>query len=275
MNSPATATAGSRPLETGWLADTPIHDTLLRRFLHNQADVDATIAITAGGRSDRDEDVALADTAGPVGLFNQATLLRPIDGGADPVLDRIEAFYATEPGRSASLLSAWPTPDLRPRGWRLVGHPTFVARGPQAPSPDALPPGVTIEVVRSPGQVEITETVLVEGFPLDTGSTTAPGAALPHGLANTGYLRLRLGSLDGTVCAMGGSAPGYGVVNLFIAATLPAARRRGVWRALVDARVSDAPDLPTVAFTSEDSRPGFERMGFLPITRFTLWERTG
>jgi hypothetical protein len=44
-----------------------------------------------------------------------------------------------------------------------------------------------------------------------------------------------------------------------------------VWRTLVAARYTDIPDLPAVAFTSDCSRPGFLRMGFLPITRFTLW----
>ena len=37
------------------------------------------------------------------------------------------------------------------------------------------------------------------------------------------------------------------------------------------ARCADTPDLPAVTFTSDNSRPGFLRMGFLPITRFTLW----
>jgi hypothetical protein len=54
-------------------------------------------------------------------------------------------------------------------------------------------------------------------------------------------------------------------------ATLPAARRRGVWHALATARCVNTSDLPAVAFTSDYSRPGFLRMGFLPITRFTLW----
>jgi hypothetical protein len=44
-----------------------------------------------------------------------------------------------------------------------------------------------------------------------------------------------------------------------------------VWRTLVTARCADTPGLPAVAFTSDYSRPGFLRMGFLPITRFTLW----
>jgi hypothetical protein len=37
------------------------------------------------------------------------------------------------------------------------------------------------------------------------------------------------------------------------------------------ARVNQAPDQPSVAFTSDDSRPGFVRMGFLPMFRFSLW----
>jgi hypothetical protein len=65
----------------------------------------------------------------------------------------------------------------------------------------------------------------------------------------------------------------HGVVNLCFAATLPAARRRGVWESLVWARTADAPELPAVAFTSDFSRPGFERMGFVPVFRFTLWIR--
>ena len=38
-----------RPPETGWLADTPIGDNLLRQFLHNQADACDVIAGHFGG----------------------------------------------------------------------------------------------------------------------------------------------------------------------------------------------------------------------------------
>ena len=53
------------------------------------------------------------------------------------------------------------------------------------------------------------------------------------------------------------------------------ARRRGVWEALVWARVAEGPSLPAVAYTSDYSRPGFERMGFVPTIRFTLWVANG
>ncbi len=46
-----------------------------------------------------------------------------------------------------------------------------------------------------------------------------------------------------------------------------------VTASLVSRRVTDDAALPAVAFTSDHSRPGFERMGFLPFTRFTLWTR--
>ena len=77
--------------------------------------------------------------------------------------------------------------------------------------------------------------------------------------------------LDGTPIAVAASHTAHGVVNLCLAATLPTARRRGVWHALVATRCAGTPDLAAAAFTSDYSRPGFLRMGFLPITRFTLW----
>jgi hypothetical protein len=39
------------------------------------------------------------------------------------------------------------------------------------------------------------------------------------------------------------------------------------------ARVAQNADQPVVAFTSDDSRPGFVKLGFLPMTRFTLFVR--
>jgi hypothetical protein len=80
-----------------------------------------------------------------------------------------------------------------------------------------------------------------------------------------------IGYLDGTAAAAAASHAAHGVVNVCLVATLPAARRRGAWRTLVVARCADTQDLPAVAFTSDYSRPGFLRTGFLPITRFTLW----
>jgi hypothetical protein len=40
---------------------------------------------------------------------------------------------------------------------------------------------------------------------------------------------------------------------------------------LLRRRLVDAPGLPVVEVFSDMSRPGAEALGFLPITRFTLW----
>jgi hypothetical protein len=101
-------------------------------------------------------------------------------------------------------------------------------------------------------------------------------AGLPrHGLFGVdllgGPIRIRVAFVDGEPAGVASGHVGHGVENLCLAATRPAARRRGAWKSLVWARVDDAPELPAVAFTSDDSRPGFIRLGFLSITRFTLW----
>jgi len=261
--------ADERPLETGWLPDTPVDDTLMRRFLFNQVEVNEAIA-GARGRTERTDDVAFSDSQGPVFFFNQAILLRPLTGLDDSLLDTVDAFYAKS-RHACSLLSLWPTPDLGRRGWSLVGHPAFVARGP-FPYEHEQPADVEVVRVRTVDDMTVAERIFVDGYPMPEASGLPPGTILPPELLD-GPLVLRLGVLDGEPVACGIGHVALGVDNLCGGATMPAARRRGVWESLVWARVADAPTLPAVAFTSDYSRPGFERMGFLPTLRLTMWAR--
>lgn len=263
-----------RPLENGWLADTPVGDTVLRRFLFNQSETNALIAQASGGRHDRTDAVTMADANGPVPYFNQSILLQPLRSAEDKTLDDVEAFYRGASSRTRMLLSLWPTPDLTPRGWSLVGHPAFMVRG-AFPTPFTAPAdGVTVQTATTADDLHVVEHIAVEGYPLDEARGLPPGSLFPEGLLDTD-VRLRVGTLDGEPVAAGACHVGDGVVNLCFAATLPQARRRGVWEALVWARVADGPSLPAVAYTSDYSRPGFERMGFVPTIRFTLWATSG
>lgn len=261
-----------RPLETGWLSDTPVEDNLFRRFLHNQAELNEMLAgCVDGGRSARTDDVVMNDLRQPVAFLNQALLLRPLAGPDDPVLEEIEAF-ADVPGASPStLLSVWPTPDLSSRRWVLYGHPAFVARGAWPLAQPAPTEGVEVRDIDESTIGEF-DRVMVEGYPMPEAAGLPPGSVYPSAAIGRG-LRLRVGSVDGAAVAAGAAYVARGVVNMCGAATLPAARRRGVWGALVRARMADAPDLPAVAFTSDYSRPGFDHLGFLVVTRFTLWGR--
>jgi hypothetical protein len=254
-------------LETGWLDETPITDSVLRGFLYNQADVGDLVAGAVGGRTARPPGVALADAGGPVVYTNQAVLLRPVLTAVDPLLDEVDRFFADSP--PAMLLSAWPTPDLSVRGWQVIGHPMFVVRSPGAHAA-VVSEAVSIEPARTAVDLALAERVVVQGYPLPEAAGLSPNALFGPGLLD-GPIRVRIASVDGRPAGVGSAHVGYGVVNLCLAATLATARHRGAWTSLVWTRVDDAPDLPAVAFTSDDSRPGFIRLGFLPITRFTLW----
>lgn len=264
------ADESDRPLDTGWLPDTPVDDSVLRQFMYNQADVNAIIARARGGRAEERDDVFLADAESPVPLYNQAILAAPALRADDPVFDAVDEFFA-DGGRPLTLLSLWPTPDLTPRGWSLMGHPAFVVRAP-GPVVTETPPGVDVQRAHSANDYRTADQIMVDGFVFDEARGEPPGTMLPYGTSGSG-LEAYLGRYEGQAVAVGELFTGRGVVNLCGGATLPEARRRGVWRALVWARVAVAADLPAVAFTSDMSRPGFVRMGFLPLTRFTLWWR--
>ena len=260
-------------METGWNVDTPVDDNLIRQFLTSQATVDAIYARAGGGRAEAHDDIHLADSGGPVPFINQSILRRPLTGVDDDVLDRAAAFAPDD--RPSVLLSAWPTPDLTTRGWMLLGHPGLVVR-PPAPVPDdgiwATAPGVEVVEADSPAAVAVAERIFVDGYPVPWAKGAPPGTALPPGIVDEG-LRVRIANVDGEPVAVGQGFVGHGLVNLCGGAALPAARRRGAWKALVRVRVADDPSLPAMAYTSDDSRPGFIALGFLVICRFTLWGR--
>jgi len=268
-------TAATQPqLETGWLPTTPVDDNLLRQFIHNQGMVNEIAATALGGHTHRSDDVVLADTHGPIPYLNQAILTRPLKGADDPVLGTVESFFADafSAGRSATLLSLWPTPDLSTKGWSLVGHPAMVLRSP-GPVAHEPAPGVEARLASSAEDFAAAERIAIDGYQFEDAKEPPTGSLFAPALAHT-QLIVRLGLLDGQPVAIGNVVVAHGLANLCLGATLPAARRRGVWEALVWSRVNEAPDLPAIAYTSDHSRPGFLRMGFLPITRFTLWMRS-
>ena len=259
-----------RPIEDGWLPDTPVDDTVLRQFVHNQAEANELTARVLGGRTAHTRDVFLADSGTAVPYLNQAILRRPLLEPGDDVLDEVDGFFEGV-RRPATLLSMWPTPNLATVGWHLVGHPVLVVRAP-GPVTHAPAPGVEVRPAATADEFAAAEQVVVEGYPIPEAAGLPTGSLFPTAFRDSG-LTVRLGLLDEVPVGVGNSHVGADVVNLCLGATLPAARRRGVWEALVWARVADAPELPAVAYTSDLSRPGFLRMGFLPITRFTLWVR--
>jgi hypothetical protein len=138
------------------------------------------------------------------------------------------------------------------------------AAGSQPPPPGA-PPGLRVERVTGVAGLRDWERVAVDGFPYRELQPYRPGALLDEPVLADQRLRLWVGyEGDRPVC--GGSLfVDFGLATFSLGVTLPEARRRGHWAAM--------PGLPAVGVFSDMSRPSAEALGFLPITRFTLWHR--
>ena len=264
----------SEHLTDGWEPGLPVADTLLRRFVFNLAAFHEVPAQAAGGRVVRRDEFAAADLGRPAAMHNAATLPRPLPfDNPGPALDAVEAFFDGGRQGKVYLWSAWPTPDLRPRGWVLEGHPPLLLRPPRDQAVPPAPPGLRLERVGGTEALEDWERVAVDGFPYRELQPYRPGALLGERVLADERLLLWVGyEQDQPVCA-GSLFVDAGVAAFSLGVTLPSARRRGYWAAMAGVRLVEASGLPVVGVFSDMSRPGAEALGFLPITRFTLWHR--
>ena len=262
----------AQPLETGWLPSTPAGDTLLHDYVVHDAERIVALAELHGGRVLRRPDVVAADLGRPAGLANCAMLLQPPVGDLGVVAD-LEDWYAGQGHGTVLLWSPWPTPDLHARGWVLEGHPPLLVRPPDGPLPPAVPL-TRVHRVSSDDELELACRVLVDGFPLRELQPYRPGALFAARLWRDPRWQVWFATLDGQPVSAAVLFVARGMAQLHLAATLPHARGRGAWQALVRARLQAAHGLLSAGVFSDHSRPGIARLGYLPITRFTLWHRT-
>lgn len=264
-------------LETGWRPETPTDDTVLRRGVLALAAAWEVTGLVGDGRIHRDDECQAVDQGRPTGLFNSATLLRPVSEPAfGRVVDRIERFYGTRGSGGVLLWSPWPTPDLTARSWHLQGHPPLLYR--PAGLPDGLAVGhgaagdLTISEATTPRDLAEWCEVAVDAFPLP--EVEVARTLLDPALLTDRRVRFLVGRVSNEAVAVGCQV----IVNrtnvLLLSSVRPEHRGRGSYAELVAKRLASTPDLPSVAIVSDASRPVLTgRFGFLPVTRFTLWER--
>ncbi|MFT4037856.1 MAG: GNAT family N-acetyltransferase [Thermomicrobiales bacterium] len=268
--------ADTPPLETGWLATTPVEDSYLRRFLWNWAEANAAAVSAFGGHVRNTPAVRMADAGRPVVFANCATLTQPLTAATvGATLAQIGAFYDfDDPARLGEvlLISAWPTGDLRPFGWTLMGHPPLQLLPPGVPARPS-PAGLTVQRVTTLEQLHAWERTVIHGYPLE-GLEEAPAGALisPSLLADPRY-GAWVGYAGGVPVAASAAWVEFGVVNVTLVATLPDERRKGYGEALTWAASRLDPTLPAMLVSSDDGRPVYERMGYLPLNRMTFWYR--
>lgn len=266
-------TADDTPLETGWEAATPVADSVTRRFLFNWAAATEAPVTALGGRVLRRDDLVATDLGRPAGFYNAAILLRPLAADTlDTVLADLAGFYEFEDGRSAgdvAFFSAWPTPDPRPFGWKLMGHPPLhlLPAGRTMPPP---PAGLRIEEVGDEAALRAFEAVAGRGFPMPE-LLDAPFFD-PRLLAD-GRMRFWVGWEGDRAVAASSVFVDHGINDVTLVATVPEARRRGYGEAVTWRAALADPALPAMLISSDDGRPVYERMGFLPLFRCTGWYR--
>lgn len=257
-------------LEDGWSSSTPLGDTLVRRCVHALASATADPAIAMGARHQRSDVAVLTDLGRPAGYWNATTVLRPLSPqGWGGLLDQIDALSeCADHARRLDLWSPFPTPDLRVRGWELSGHVPMMWR-PPSPSPVADVPGLALRWVHSAPELVRWASTAIAAFPLDGVPTSVATSAL---LDHPGQ-HLVVAELDGEPVGVAAGLVTHGVDVVQLVGVEESARGRGIGAALTAAVGSLRPELPAVLLSSDDGRPVYERLGYLPLLRWTMWVR--
>lgn len=263
-------------LRAGWEPDTPVTDSLLRRFLVNWTLGIEAQGLPLGGRALHRDDLAAVDVGRPAVGANVATLLAPLfPEGVGEILAALDDFYGFEGGTltgTVYLFSPWPTPDLRHHGWVLLDYLPLMLR-PLGGSAPPSPPGLRIEEVRNEAHLRAFEVAIVRGFGLQEVEALGPGAAFNASILTDDRQKLWVGwEWDRPVVAAATFVEA-GINNVTLVATVPEARRRGYGAALTWMATLADPSLPSLLLATEEGRPVYERMGYTSLFRFALWSR--
>jgi hypothetical protein len=258
-------------LVTGWERHVDVDDTMLRRFLTHQAALGATFTLAGCGRALDADDVSMADLGRPGGYFNAAVLMRP-PADWDALLARVERFAGGGRGQFV-LWSAWPTPDLRGRGWRLSGHPPLLIRPPLTNYPVAVSdaPQLDIRPVTSVSDLEQWERVAIDAYPMPGLADAPAGAFVAPALLDDDRLHFVAGWAGERPVAAAVSFASHGIASFALGATDPSARRRGFWRQAAIARLEATPGVWFAGVFTDRSRTGAESLGFVSLLRLTFW----
>src|SRR5882724_3611287 len=108
----STTSTSTTRLCSGWEPETPVGDTLLRRFVVGYGERIERLARAGGGHVERRPDAVLAASRSPWPFDNAVILLRPPASESALAELRCRAWSFFPAGRPWILWSAWPTPDL-------------------------------------------------------------------------------------------------------------------------------------------------------------------
>lgn len=261
-------------LASGWERDTE-PDTLLRAYTDGFADMCAHIAAGAGGRVERTEHLTLADAGSPAAYLNGAVITAPLDDSeVDDAVRHAQRFFAAGRGGPWILLAPTPIRDLRHLGLAPVGHPPFMVRGVGGTRRDP-PPDLEVIEITDPADLLRFERACIDFYPMPEVADRPPGTVFPvDALLATDDYRWFLGLVDGSPVGTAMAHASPGAVHVEWITSDPQRRGRGYGEAMTWAATLAWPDRPATLIASDDGRATYERMGYLPVTRVTMWAGT-
>ncbi|HYL52821.1 MAG TPA: hypothetical protein VEZ15_12685 [Acidimicrobiia bacterium] len=266
--------AGDEQLPSGYGAQVLPGDNLCNDFVQESARSFAAFGSARGDRVARLEGlVTMVDARSPVPFFNRATLEQPIDD-LERTLHELRAFYCAVGGEMPFLVdSAWPTPDLRPHGFALMGHPPLMRRPPDTTLP-AEPPELHIVPGTDDRTAHDYEYTLAYGYPA-VQMQPVRGVSILTAAARTapGWHHF-VGYVDDRPVTAGSAYVDDRLLRVDNIATLDDARGRGYGAAITAASVAVDPSKPAMLVASDLGRPVYERLGFVALLRVTYWVGT-
>jgi hypothetical protein len=270
-----TSSSPTDSLTSGWEPEHALDpgDTVVRRFLLNFAEFHKSAAVANGGWVHQHDQISIASSGRPASFLNSAVVLQPpVDDDWDVFLSCVDGVFGREGTGEGYLWSLWPTPDLRERGWELEGHPPLLVRQPGGRVPIA-PAALGVRRVTDEATLADWERVAVEGYPLDDLLPFRAGSFMSPAILDDERWRLWVGYEGARPVSIGTQFVSHGFAQYALGVTLPEARGRGHWYGLVRERMLAEPGLVSGGIFGDDSRPGIEKLGYLPVIRFTLWRR--
>lgn len=258
-------------LENGCLATTADGDNLVLDYARAEAAAFGALTAAIGGRLLDDEDAGLhlrdMGVGSPFG--NAALITRPVaDTDTEAVTGRLRAFYGEQGGGPYLVFSPWRTTDWSAHGFVRVGHPPLMFRPVRAQAP--LADGLRVVQVDDADTLADFERTLIEAYPAPEMQPWVRGSML-HPVVLDSPWRFFVGyegdQAVGTAAAF--VSPAITLVELV--STRPECRGRGYGAALTAAASVVEPDQPAMLIASDDGRGVYDRLGYLPLQRHTLW----
>jgi hypothetical protein len=263
----------SAPPLSGWDAATPPRDTALRQFILAQCAFQRLSGEALGATILETDAFIAVDSGRAATMLNFAVLKQPLFGtDLEAAMEPIQTLYerANTVG-FAALYSPLPTADLSPWGWTLAGHPPMQLRPASTPLVDTR--DVQVTQVRSDVDKTLCERIIIDGFEFEEMRGQPAGSLMAPPLFDDPRFTAWLASVEGEPVSAAASIAEAGIVNVVMVATIPSGRRKGGALAVTQAAARPELGLPSALFSSDDGRPVYERLGYVPIMRGAFWYR--